>query len=98
MSQTPSSDPVQPASPSGCCPACGRQINPSLAEADAAEWAFGLADPATPGGSRGGVFYRLRCPGCDAPLIAHPGRRWAEVEAAEVQWRHDQNAHLIFGG
>jgi hypothetical protein len=77
---------------------CDRPITPTPAEADAAEWAYGLADPAAPGGSRGGAFYRLRCPNCNAPLIAHPGKRWAEVEAAEVRWHRDSNAHLIFGG
>lgn len=82
----------------GCCPFCLVPIRPTPAEAEAAEWAFGLADADAPGGSRGGVLYRLRCPACAAPLIAAPGRRWAEVDPARVEWSRDVNAHLIFGG
>jgi hypothetical protein len=82
----------------GCCPFCLVPIRPTPAEAEAAEWAFGLADADAPGGSRGGVLYRLKCPACAAPLIAAPGRRWAEVDPSRVEWSRDVNAHLIFGG
>jgi hypothetical protein len=81
----------------GCCPFCLVPIRPTAAEAQAAEWAFGLADASAPGGSRGGVVYRLRCPACAAPLVAAPGRRWADVDPAAVQWSRDVNPHLIFG-
>jgi hypothetical protein len=82
----------------GCCPFCLMLIRPTAAEAEAAEWAFGLTDATAPGGSRGGVVYRLKCPACSNPLIAAPGRGWAEVDPAVVEWLRDVNAHLIFGG
>jgi hypothetical protein len=82
----------------GCCPFCLVPIRPTAAEATAAEWAYGLADASAPGCSRGGVLYRLKCPACTVPLIAAPGRRWAEVDPATVQWSRDVNAHQIFGG
>jgi hypothetical protein len=82
----------------GCCPFCQVPIRPTETEAVASEWAFRLADPAAPGGSRGGVLYRLKCPACTAPLIAGPSQQWAGVDPAAVEWSRDVNAHLIFGG
>jgi hypothetical protein len=59
----------------------------------AAEWAFGLADISFPGGSRGGVAYRPRCP-------AYAIRQIAAGGGPSSIWppSRDVNEHLIFGG
>jgi hypothetical protein len=80
------------------CPFCLGKIRPITAEAEAAEWAFRLADATAPGGSRGGVVYRLNCPTCAVPLVAAPGLQWTEVDPAVVEWSRDLSAHLICGG
>lgn len=82
----------------GCCPFCLVPVRPTPTQVEAAEWAFGLADAKAPGGSRGGVLYRLKCPACAAPLIAVPGMRWADVDPARVEWSRDVNTDRIFGG
>jgi hypothetical protein len=82
----------------GCCPYCLAVVRPTAAQIRAAERAIVPADDRAPGASRGDPVYRTRCPACAAPLIATPGRRWAEVDPAAVRWSRELTPPRTSGG